>query len=316
MPRHSHQGPGSLVNPRLIIPPSPEFSKDRLSSTLFLAGLFHGVILLGVTFSADSLAPETAATSLEVVLITNDYEDRLPPEDAELLAQQNMVGAGNTEEPLMLRTALNQILETGEIGLEEVGTPEPRRQGKYVQQQRPTIVARSISSQVGIPENFSVDPSGTERQQKTLPGESHAIEIINKPEAETLISDFRPRELIISANTREARIAAYLGRWKNKVERVGTLNFPNVARSKGLMTFPTLEVAINATGELREVIIRNSSGDPSIDRAAMEIVNMAAPFDQFPDFLRSEYEVLRFAYEWRFTGGYASSITIKTAQAL
>jgi protein TonB len=304
MPGNRHLDPGDL---RPMIGASAEFSKDQFSSTLFLAGLFHGVILLGVTFSASDLTPETPATSLEVVLITNDYEDRLPSEDTELLAQQNMVGAGNTGEPLRLDTALNQTLESGKFGLEEVGAPDQHRRGTDQPQKRPTIVARSISSRVAIPENYSDDPSIVERQQKTLPGESQAIEIINQPAAETLISDFRPRELIISANTREARIAAYLGQWKNKVESVGTLNYPNMGRSKGLTKFPVLEVAINAQGELQDIIIRNSSGDHSLDRAAMDIVKMSAPFDQFPDFLRSEYEVLRFAYEWRFIDGYVST---------
>ena len=38
----------------------------------------------------------------------------------------------------------------------------------------------------------------------------------------------------------------------------------------------------------------------------MNIVNMSAPFDPFPEFLRKEYDILRFAYEWRFSEGYAS----------
>ena len=307
MPSRRQQGPDDLTSPGLSGSKSSKASNDRLSSTLFLAGLLHGVILLGVTFTADSLPPASAATSLEVVLITNDYEKRAAPEDAEILAQQNMVGAGNTDEPMQLSTALHQILETGAIGPEQIGSPNPRREGSDRPTQRPTIVAKSLTSHVGIPENYTENARIETPEQKTLPGTSHAIEIINKPEAETLISGFQPRELIISANTREARIAAYLGQWKNKVERVGTLNYPNVARSKGLARFPTLEVVINAKGELREIVLRSSSGEQSLDRAAMDIVSMAAPFDPFPEFLRSEYDVLRFAYEWRFTGAYVSN---------
>lgn len=296
-----------IPNPRLIIPASPKTSKDQLSSTLFLAGLFHGVILLGVTFTAGDLMPESEATSLEVVLITNDYENRAAPEEANLLAQQNMVGAGNTEEVMMLKTALTQSLESGQLGPEEIGVRDPRRQGTDQPMQRPTIIAKSLTSTVGVPEPNAEFSPNDEIQQTTLPGTSNAIEIINQPEAETLISDFRPRELIISANTREARIAAYLGQWKSKIERMGTLNFPKLAQGSGLMKYPTLEVVINARGELEDVIIRNSSGEQSLDRAAVEIVTMAAPFDPFPKFLEEDYDVLRFAYEWRFTGGYISS---------
>ena len=138
-------------------------------------------------------------------------------------------------------------------------------------------------------------------------GEANSIEIVNKPEPETLITDPEKRELIISANTREARIAAYLNSWKARIERVGTLNYPNVANPTGLTRYPTLEVAIRADGTLSGVVIRNSSGIPSLDQAAMNIVNISAPFDPFPEFLRAEYDVLRFAYEWRFTDGFVSS---------
>ena len=78
------------------------------------------------------------------------------------------------------------------------------------------------------------------------------------------------------------------------IERLGAVNVMADAR----LSYP--EVG------LEEVIIRNSSGDLSLDRAAMDIVTMAAPFDEFPEFLRNEYEVLRFAYEGRFVDGYVS----------
>ena len=104
-------------------------------------------------------------------------------------------------------------------------------------------------------------------------------------------------------------------KWKNRIERVGTLNFPNAANTVGLASFPTVEVAINANGGLKEVVILNSSGIQSLDLAAMNIVNMAAPFEPFPEFLRSEYDVLRFAYEWRFTDGHFSS-TIRAVSGI
>jgi protein TonB len=307
MPNPSQQRFTHILRRRTAIPWAEEEARDRLSSTLFLAGLLHGVILLGVTFTAGDILPRPESTSLEVVLITNEYEKRLAPADAELIAQQNMTGAGNTSEPMKLQTALSQTLETGRLGLEQTGDEKPQNLQRTELSEQPTIVAKSIQSSLAIPERQHELEQNVQRQQQTLAGESSAIEIINKPEPETLISDSQPRELIISANTREARIAAYLSKWKNRIERVGTLNYPNAASTAGSANFPTLEVAINADGELHEVLVRNSSGIQNLDRAAMKIVTMAAPFEPFPEFLRSEYDVLRFAYEWRFTEGQLSS---------
>ncbi len=307
MPNPSQQSFTKIISRKALIPWSEEAARNRLSSTLFLAGLLHGVILLGVTFTAGDVLPNPESISLEVVLITEEYEKRLAPKNAELLAQRNMTGAGNTSEPMRLQTALSQSLETGLVGLEQTGDQKPQNLQANELRERPTIMAKSVYSELAIAERHNKLEQNMQRQQQTLAGESTAIEIINKPEPETLISDSQPRELIISANTREARIAAYLSKWKIRIERVGTLNYPNAASSAGSANFPTLEVAINANGGLREVVIRNSSGIQSLDRAATKIVTIAAPFEPFPEFLRAEYDVLRFAYEWRFTEGQLSS---------
>jgi protein TonB len=303
---HRH-GVSRAVDPRLFMPWSEVASRNRLSSTLFLAGLFHGIILLGVTFTSDDAPPEPSVTSFEVVLVTDESTIHRQQNDVELLAQQNRVGAGNTRTPMQLQTALNQMQPAEALGPEQTGQQHQRQPEPAEMQDRPTIVARSLAAQLTIPERLNDRDFNEQEQARSFEGETNAIEIVNKPEPKTLISDNKPRELIISANTREARIAAYLSRWKNRIERIGTLNFPNAVESKGLTQFPTLEVAIDADGNLNEVIIRNSSGLRALDQDAINIVKISAPFDPFPEFLRAEYDVLRFAYEWRFTDSLISS---------
>ncbi len=289
------------------MPWSAAASRDRLSSTLFIAGLLHGVILLGVTFTNDFTPPATSTTSFDVVLVTNQVREPTALSDAQMLAQANMIGAGNTETPMQLQTALNQVQPADALGIEQSGDQRRRQPMPAPLHERPTIVAQSISSRLAAPLQRDDQDFSEQQQARSLVGEAQAIEIINKPEPETLISDTEQRELIISANTREARIAAYLSGWKTRIERVGTLNFPQSTGSPGLTRYPTLEVAISSDGSLDEVIIRNSSGIPALDQAAMNIVNISAPFEPFPEFLRAEYDVLRFAYEWRFTDGMVST---------
>lgn len=303
----TRQGMSRAVDPRLFMPWSEAASRDRLSSTLFIAGLLHGVILLGVTFTNDVLPPDESATSFDVVLVTNQVQEQTAPSDARMLAQANMIGAGNTQTEMQLQTALNQVQPADALGIEQSGDRQRRRPKPSPLSERPTIVAQSISSRIAAPMERDDQDFNEQQQARSFVGEAQAIEIINKPEPETLISDTERRELIISANTREARIAAYLSGWKTRIERVGTLNFPQTTGSKGLTRYPTLEVAIGSDGSLDEVIIRNSSGIAALDQAAMNIVNISAPFEPFPEFLRAEYDVLRFAYEWRFTDGWIST---------
>ena len=105
------------------------------------------------------------------------------------------------------------------------------------------------------------------------------------------------------ADTRESLIAGYLDGWKRRIERVGTLNFPDEARRQALSGNPVLEVAISADGSLDQVVVRRSSGHRELDNAALRIVRLAAPFDPFPRAMREQYPVLRFAYEWQFLKG-------------
>jgi protein TonB len=290
-----------------------EAARDRLSSTAFLAALFHGILILGITFSADSLDPENLTSSMEVVLVTSEYEDRAPSDTAVLLAQQNLAGVGNAAPDTAVRTAPGLSLPADVLGPAEEGIDTPARPGEQspVRNREPVLLARdsvSIAPDEGQPDRTP------ETQQSMLPSTSNAIEIVGRFDTTTAIPDARPRELLISANTREARIATYLSAWKNKVEQIGTLNFPFAASATANARYPVLEVAIAADGRLREVILRTSSGRRDLDQAAMEILRLAAPFQPFPDGLSAEYDVLRFAYEWRFSDG-AGAVRARTAAA-
>lgn len=292
---------------------SAEAARDRLSSTAFLAALFHGILILGITFSATTSAPDKLISSMEVVLVTSDYEDREPSDSAVLLAQRNLAGVGNAAPDVTVRTAPGLALPAEVLGPAPDGGDQPARPGDPTHDRRlqPVLLARD--STTVAPDEGQPDRA-TEVQRSMLPSTSNAIEIVGRFDTTTAIPDARPRELLISANTRESRIATYLSTWKTKVEQVGTLNFPQAASRSATTRYPVLEVAINADGRLKEVVVRNSSGQRELDQAAMEILRLAAPFEPFPEGLRAEYDVLRFAYEWRFSEG-AGQIRARTAAA-
>ncbi len=110
-------------------------------------------------------------------------------------------------------------------------------------------------------------------------------------------------QLWVAADTRESDVAVYLDSWRRKIERVGTMNFPDVARRKGLSGTPVIEVTIGANCKLLETTIRRSSGHPEIDEAAIRILKLASPYDPFPHELTAKHDEIRIAYEWQFLGG-------------
>jgi protein TonB len=105
---------------------------------------------------------------------------------------------------------------------------------------------------------------------------------------------------ITSASTRTAVEAAYLQSWRRKVEAIGNMNYPSEARAQNLEGDLQVLVEVNAEGTLLDVRILESSGSEVLDRAALRIVRLAAPFLPFPDELRRETDVLHIVRTWQF----------------
>jgi len=110
----------------------------------------------------------------------------------------------------------------------------------------------------------------------------------------------RPRQKYISANTQEYRYAAYMEAWRAKVERIGNINYPDEARQKKLSGALLLDVALRPDGSVIEILVRRSSGHKVLDDAAVRIVELAAPFAQFPEDIAREVDVLHVTRTWKF----------------
>jgi len=276
---------------------------------LFVAALLHGVVILGVTFTSGTNGGSADATSVEVVLLTREYEKRTENQDAAYIAQQNLAGTGNTNADDELRVAYGRNADPIMPGLEREGTNTPGQTSTRAATDQQFLYARTRGG--GTMSTRNRRASTDQAQQRTgMPGTANTIEILAIPDTDTVLQGAKPRELVISANTRESRIAAYLDSWKRRVERVGTSNFPYELLSQPAIDNPTLEVVIADNGKLTDVIIRSSSGSMELDMAAVEILKRAAPFDKFPEYLRNDYDALRFSYEWRFGSRSVESMRV------
>lgn len=273
--------------------------EDRLATAIFLAALAHGLVILGVRFSAPPAA-ERPLPTLEVLLVPEGPAEKDNPE-ASYLAGRSQHGSGTARD--RHRTSLPEssasLLENaGEAGGDSLQSEAATETVGGTQ----LLASHSVRSRRAT--------SGAETQPAAaaaVPLEARPMEQIgvNAPAADEQLhlrgepsTDDR-----LLADTRESLIAGYLDGWKRRVERVGTLNFPNEARRRRMSGNPVLEVAIRADGSLEQVVVRRSSGHRELDQAALVIVRLAAPFDPFPPLMRERYRVLRFAYEWQFLQG-------------
>lgn len=106
----------------------------------------------------------------------------------------------------------------------------------------------------------------------------------------------------IGTRAEEYRFAQYIEDWRLKVERVGTLNYPDAARGKLSGTL-VLTVSIRSDGSVEKIEINRSSGHRLLDDAARRIVQMAAPYAPFPPAIRRDTDVLELTRVWSFVNG-------------
>jgi protein TonB len=282
--------------------------KDRLTTTLFLAALFHGIVILGVTFAVPASRPPPAPT-LEVLLLNGPDSPAPDNEKAQYLAQRNQRGTGTTEDQVHATSPLSS-----EIPLQHTGLPDGNSDvfAEAIGGEHSTefVTARADRSDV----SFRSGSDAPEQRAQTPLALAAALSspIITDATERTLrLRGRQDGKYEVIPDTRESKLAPYLDSWRVRVERLGTMNFPQVARKRAPAVNPILEVAIRADGRLEDIVVRRSSGRKEIDQAAMSILRLASPFDPFPADLRNQYDQLRFAYEWQFLeGGRSGAVSV------
>jgi periplasmic protein TonB len=285
--------------------------RDRLLTTLFLAGLLHAIVILGITFSAN--ADEGAgAPGLDVLLTSDELPEADSNDTATYLAQRTQRGSGNTTKSIPPRNRASSVPIPAQDGVEDGTSLGPKGSAAGSRNER---VLTTLAWSADVRYMMDSGESGTTKNAPALLPEQQAEQPGPLDEAgPAQLRGPQRDELWITPDTRASRLAPYLDAWRRKVEQIGTLNYPTAAKRGDVTASPVLEVAINANGNLDSAVVRTSSGFPDLDQAALAILKLASPFDPFPPDLAKEYRVLRFAYEWQFVGGRIEAGAVSTVQ--
>ena len=270
----------------------------RLSSTLFLTALAHGVVILGITFSGTVLSPPPEAPTLKVSLVTGRADPDVT--DAEFLANQSQAGSGDTQDARRPTTSISTA---------ELMNLEGDRRGADLRDAEVQLPAPAAEQLVTTGDNDQQIAAEPDAPEDTAARRERAAEMLHVDAAQsraaeldvTMESPENETDDPTGPSTLRSILANYLSDWRTRVERIGTANFPRefLANSAAIRR-PTLEVAIGADGSLLDIVIQQSSGDRAVDQAAINILRLAAPFDSLPAAVEREYGEIRFAYEWDF----------------
>ncbi|WP_313705075.1 TonB family protein [Massilia sp.] len=242
-------------------------------------------LLLAVRFAApEAFRVQPADPGLEVILVNARHAKA--PVKADALAQANLEGggaqdAGRSKSPLpdLRRNENGDSIKALQRRIAEL---EQLQQNVLTRVQQSRFAAAPVRDKdKPDPNRSGQDEVDTARQIARMTAEiTQTIEDQNK----------RPKRTHISPSTRQVGYALYYKAMQKRVEEMGTLNFPQ-QNGRKLYGELVVSIPIFQDGSLYQKEggprIERSSGNPALDRAALEIVRRAAPFGSFPQNMRT-----------------------------
>ncbi|MES2636961.1 MAG: TonB family protein [Pseudomonadota bacterium] len=287
--------------------------------------IIHAVILT-IHFEPELKRLANKLPSLNVVLV--NAKTKKAPEKAELLAQANLDRGGNTDANRQMKTALPAPKQKNtEVKLRpsadahsaakaaKLKAQEAREQQrvdtleKQAQELLTQINATKKVESNPTQEAASADPE--QGDQKALAKSLNRADLIaasveiDRLEAQIAKQQDeyqkRPKRRFIGARTKEASDAMYLEAWRQKVERIGNMNYPEAARNQKIYGQLRMTVSIKADGSVEKIDIDKSSGSKVLDEAAKNIVYLAAPYAKFTDEMKKNTDILGITRTWTFT---------------
>lgn len=243
-------------------------------------------LLLAIRFAApDAFRQQPADPGLEVVLVNAKHQKA--PTKADALAQANLDGGGSAEKG-RAKSPLPDLrkVEDGD------SIKALQRRIAELERQQQDVLTKARRSQFTAPPNTEKekpDPArtGNDNLDSTRAIARSAAEIFQRIEEENR----RPKRTQITPSTRQVGYALYYKAMQKRIEEVGTLNFPQQAGRKlygdlvvYIPVFQDGTLYLNDGGPR----IERSSGNPALDKAALEIIRRSAPFGAFPANMRSK----------------------------
>ena len=277
----------------------PDRQSHILAVAVVISVFLHG-ILLSIHFQLPDDKRFAAMAPLEVVIVNSKTRSR--PTQAQVLAQSNLDGGGNTDEKRRAMSPLPTLAENrpGDAVL------DARRRIQELEEQQRQLLTQVAPQHNPAPSTEARTPVEPQREARGIALRDSSLALVRSLEAQVArqIDEYnqRPKKTFVGARATEFRFAQYVEDWRLKIERIGTLNYPDGARGR-IYGSLRLSVAINADGTLNRLDVERSSGQPILDQAAEKIVKMGAPYARFPDSIRRDTDILVITRTWNFAQG-------------
>lgn len=268
-------------------------SLSPLQIALGVSLLVHAVLVTTRFVDPQSFDRMFQDTPLEVILVNAKSNEK--PDKATAIAQASLAGGGEQDKgratsplPPSALTALGDAAE------------DAQRQVNAMQQQQ-TLLLAQVKDQLATlavrdPKVESLDPERAARQEKR----QQLLKILAEIEKRINEENARPKKRYISPATRQAVYAIYYDALRQRIEEKGTRNFPEQSGQK-LYGVLTMTVTVNFDGQILASEVVVSSGNRTLDRRALSIVQGAGPFERFSAEMRQRADQIVVVSRFKFT---------------
>lgn len=293
-----------LNNARLNVMAYAPGQNYQLRYALAMALLLHGLILFGITVN-NAVNPPSTPADMEVTVTLSAASTR--PEQAENIAQADQLASGDhleTQQNESLPRALLFEQTSADQSLNITSSPD---QQLLLQDTSYRIITTILQSnwQIGhreINANATIEQALLDDQEKTLNDLAIAVaRLETRLFSQRQPKNKKPRTLLVTSSSAIAHEnAAYIKQWRDRVETIGNLYYPQEARDQKLYGDVRLLVSVMASGVVDKISILASSGNKILDNAAIESIHLASPFEPFPASVAANYDRIDVIRTWQF----------------
>jgi len=281
-----------------------DLSRERFGFTIFLSVCFHAIVILGVSFTY--LGKLNNNNALEVTFA--QHHSILIPDDVRFVTRESQNGDRAIDEASVPSKPFKSDFNNNLIQ-KVLPVPGMVDIANEVEMQNIAIFSTSAgkdktNQQLEVLEPKKQQPASEESTSKELSVVIRSLQ--EQLNIRRQAYDKRPRRYTISsASTKKSHDALYLDNWRRRIETIGNINYPKEARREQIYGSLRLLVALLPNGEVKRIRVMKSSQHKVLDQAAIEIVELAAPFQPFPQAMRDEVDILEIIRTWHFHEGNA-----------
>jgi periplasmic protein TonB len=261
-------------------------------SLLVSAGLHAG--LLGFRMAnPEAFNRAFQDTPLEVILV-NARSSEVPAK-AQAIAQASLAGGGDAAKGRA--TSPLPAAQTMELG---DAPDQAKRRIDELQEQQQQLLAQIRRELAQLPPPDPRREGGTPKEVEQDERRRQLLRLLAEIEKRVNDENARPKKRYISPATREEVYALYYDALRRRIEERGTRNFPEY-QGKKLYGELTMNVTVDAAGQVVETEIVRPSRSRVLDQQAVAIVRASAPFGPFNAAMRRQADQIVVTSRFRFT---------------